>query len=187
MLACTSIAGMQRKYAKGFKRGLILISSSGFLVSFLFLVSGCSHSALHHGRLPFSWMEKAPDPPERMESQRMRIVMHHDNSTVDLTIAERSALRPGDVIAFHMSHHESWEFLKKDMIQKIPYDLFQYGHLAIVVPSADSSGVCLLQVAMKQAVNDEEGLDYLGNPGWCTGHQAAPLMMKNCWNSPGSS
>jgi len=95
MPASASIAGMQRKYAKGFKRGLILISSSGFLVSFLFLVSGCSHSALHHGRLPFSWMEKAPEPPEGMKSQRMQIVMHHDKCTADLTIVERSTLRSG--------------------------------------------------------------------------------------------
>jgi len=65
-----------------------------------------------------------------------------------------------------MSHHESWDFLRKGMIQKIPYDLFQYGHLAIVVPSADPSGVRLLQVAMKQAVNDEEGLDYLNGKSW---------------------
>ena len=66
----------------------------------------------------------------------MQIVIHHDNSTVDLTIYERSSIRSGDVIAFRMSHHESWEFLKKGRIQKLPYDLFQYGHLAMVVPSA---------------------------------------------------
>ena len=66
-----------------------------------------------------------------------------------------------------MSHEEALGALSKGRIQKIPYELFQYGHLAVVVPDPTGGDEKrLLQVAMKQAVNAGEGLDYLDDKRW---------------------
>jgi hypothetical protein len=76
-------------------------------------------------------------------------------------------IQPGDVIAFTMSHKEAWQYLRKGKIQKIPYELFRYGHVALVVPDpGGSSELRLLQVAMKQAVTASDRLDYLNDKTW---------------------
>lgn len=120
----------------------------------------------HRGRVPFSWMEK---PPQSSSSQTaMNLVMEHHESDGSLNENERALLRPGDVIAFHMSHGDSWKHLRKGKIQKLPYELFRYGHVALVVPVSGDPGAepRLLQVAMKQAVNTNDGLDYLSGKSW---------------------
>jgi hypothetical protein len=80
------------------------------------------------------------------------------------------SIRPGDVIAFHMSHAEAWGYLRKGVIQKVPYELFRYGHIALVVPDPADARLPaeprLLQLAMKQAANATEGLNYLKDKSW---------------------
>ncbi len=67
-----------------------------------------------------------------------------------------------------MSHRDAWKHLRKGGIQKLPYELFRYGHIALVVPVSDRLGTepRLLQVAMRQAVNADSGLDYLSEKSW---------------------
>jgi hypothetical protein len=64
-----------------------------------------------------------------------------------------------------MSHKEAWKYLKKGTIQKVPYDLFRYGHLAIVTPDSNNKPV-LLQLAMKQMANIDSDLSYLDDKNW---------------------
>ncbi len=101
----------------------------------------------------------APAPPARME-----IALRHDTAEGIAADDRLAALRPGDVIAFHMSHREAWRHLRRGGIQKIPYELFRYGHIALVVPGGGD--LRLLQVAMKQAVNADEGVAYLRGKSW---------------------
>lgn len=83
---------------------------------------------------------------------------------VELPLSE---LQPGDVVAFWMGHDESLDYLRRGVFQKIPYELFQYGHVALVVESSSHPrDMRLLQLAMAQAANVDEGLDYLENKKW---------------------
>jgi hypothetical protein len=130
-------------------------------------ITGCGGASPHRGRFPFSQMEKPPKRLKAAESEVMEIVMVHPASAGAPTRAELRQLRPGDVVTFHMSHDEAWAFLRKGTIQKLPYDLMRYGHLALVVPdpakTRPSQDYRLLQIAMKQAVNAKDGLDYLND------------------------
>ena len=54
--------------------------------------------------------------------------------------------------------------MKKGKIQKVPYQLFTYGHLALVVEHEGERR--LLQLAMKQSANVDDGLDYLDDKQW---------------------
>lgn len=111
---------------------------------------------MHHGRVPFSLLERSPvsmaDGSERLER-------------VDVDAEE---LQPGDIVSFWMSHDEALSYLRCGVVQKIPYELFQYGHLALVVESPDEPGrLRLLQLAMGQAANIDAGMDYLTDKSWC--------------------
>ncbi len=112
-------------------------------------------------------------PPHRLPSSKsaaMEVVMTHDAAAGAPDRATLERLQAGDVVAFHMSHREAWSYLRKAKIQKLPYDLCRFGHIALVVPDPDrtdaAGGPKLLQVAMKQAVNADEGLDYLKDKSW---------------------
>jgi hypothetical protein len=63
-----------------------------------------------------------------------------------------------------MTKKEAMAYLKKGKIQKLPYQLFDYGHLALVVESNGEKK--LLQLAMKQAANIDDGLEYLDDKKW---------------------
>ena len=82
----------------------------------------------------------------------------------EVTTSDRSLIQTGDVIAFHMSKKEAMAYLKKGKIQKLPYQLFNYGHLALVVEGEKEKR--LLQLAMKQAANIDDGLEYLDDKQW---------------------
>ena len=73
-------------------------------------------------------------------------------------------IRIGDVIAFHMSHQKAWKHLSKGKIQKIPYELFSHGHLALVVDHHGEKR--LLQLAMIQAANIDDNFTYLHDKNW---------------------
>lgn len=76
-------------------------------------------------------------------------------------------LRPGDVVAFQMSQQEAWRWIRAGKVQKVPYDFFRYGHLALVVPDPEGGrGWRLLQVAMGQAVQADSGPEYLEGKEW---------------------
>jgi predicted DCC family thiol-disulfide oxidoreductase YuxK len=87
-----------------------------------------------------------------------------DAAFSEVTSSDPALIQTGDVIAFHMPRKEAWAHLKKGKIQKIPYQLFDYGHLALVVDHPDEPR--LLQLAMKQAANIDSGLDYLDDKQW---------------------
>ena len=91
--------------------------------------------------------------------------MKHRGQDGPLNSKERKSLKPGDIIAFHMSHDDSWKHLRKGNIQKLPYELLRYGHIALVVPGSGRE-LRLLQVAMKQAVNTKSDLEYLSGKSW---------------------
>ena len=82
----------------------------------------------------------------------------------EVTTSDKSRIKTGDVIAFHMSKKEAMAYLKKGKIQKLPYQLFNYGHLALVVEGEEEKK--LLQLAMKQAANIDDGLEYLDDKQW---------------------
>ncbi|QTN31753.1 hypothetical protein HZ994_05240 [Akkermansiaceae bacterium] len=100
----------------------------------------------------------------------MDVIARNDHPGTPSESAAIATLRPGDVIAFHMSHSEAWTQLRKGKIQKIPYDLFRYGHIALIVPDPGNdlatSDLRLLQIAMKQAANADAATDYLEGKHW---------------------
>ena len=130
------------------------------------LIGGCGNQSPHSGRIPFRLME---EPPES-EGEPMALVLEHDQKDGVPSQRLLDSIRPGDVIAFHMSHADAWGYLRKGTIQKIPYELFRYGHIALVVPDPLDARLPaeprLLQIAMKQAANATEGLDYLNDKSW---------------------
>lgn len=110
---------------------------------------------MHGGRMPFSLLERSPvgwsKGGEKMEQ-------------VEVSMSE---LQPGDVVAFWMGHNEALGYLRRGVVQKIPYELFQFGHVALVVEASSQPGeMRLLQLAMAQAANVDEGLDYLEDKKW---------------------
>ena len=81
------------------------------------------------------------------------------NSPALYKVSTTSALQEGDVIAFYMSKGESIKALTKGKIQKLPYALFNYGHLGIVIERQKE--LRLFQMALGQVANADESLDYL--------------------------
>jgi hypothetical protein len=100
----------------------------------------------------------------------MAVVQYHDAAEGPPTAAMLATLRPGDVVAFHMSHEEAWSAMRRTGVQKLPYELFRYGHIGLVVPDPGKKRPDgkphLLQVAMKQAVNAKDDLGYLNDKSW---------------------
>ena len=82
----------------------------------------------------------------------------------EISGSQKSLLQNGDILAFHMTKKEAMAYLKKGKIQKLPYQLFDYGHLALVVESNGEKK--LFQLAMKQAANIDDGLEYLDDKKW---------------------
>jgi hypothetical protein len=122
----------------------------------LFLVACQTSTApLHRGRVPFRWMESVPYGGEAAFTF---IEMHRPGSTM------LKQVRAGDVIAFHMSHAEARAHLRATGIQKLPYELFRYGHVALVVPHSDD--LRLLQTSMSETANVKYGMGYLRDKSW---------------------
>lgn len=143
------------------------------------LLTGCGTMKPHEGRVPFRWTEGAPNAPTTAQSLGFEHITSFDAATTEgeenvaksVFHQSRASLRPGDVIAFTMSHQEAWSHLRAGRLQKLPYDLLRYGHLAIVIPgstnlSAEVEDLRLLQVALFQPVNASESLDYLRDKNW---------------------
>jgi len=149
------------------------------------LLTGCGTTKPHDGRIPFRWTERAPTPTSTTETLGFDKIASFDATSAeaeeDTEAAEKiqrqfderiASLRPGDVIAFVMSHEEAWTHLRSGRIQKLPYDLLRYGHLAIVVPgptnlSTKVGDLRLLQVALLQPVSAAEpAIDYLRDKSW---------------------
>lgn len=142
-----------------------MIASLG-IISLTPLLDGCGSNTTHNGRLPFSLAET----PLENSGETMDVIARNEEPGMPSEAAAIAMLRPGDVIAFHMSHQEAWSHLRKGKIQKIPYDLFRYGHVALVVPDPEqtvvSNDLRLLQIAMKQAANADQTTDYLLGKHW---------------------
>jgi len=137
---------------------LVQVSMLFFLVA---ISSSCSDKPLHQGRFPFCLMDRAPggNHLQKEDAAFREIIRHKANEPIPT-----DQIKTGDVIAFHMSHKEAMSHLRKRNIQKIPYELFAYGHLALVVDQGD--GPRLLQLAMKQAANIDDGFEYLADKQW---------------------
>lgn len=144
------------------RRALIV----GGIISLLPLSGGCSANAQHNGRLPFSLVERAP----KCEGKPLRIIVRNEEPGTSAEAFAIAKIRQGDVIAFQMSHAEAWSHLRRGGIQKLPYDVLRYGHMALVVPDPQqaqvSSDLRLLQLAMKQAANADSTTDYLKGKHW---------------------
>ena len=146
------------------------------LLATVFLL-GCNTAAVHNGRFPFSLMEIPPggnhlDEPDAAFTEIARYAPGDDFS------ARTKHIRPGDVIAFHMSHQQAWNHLRKRKIQKIPYELFTYGHLALAVrapATTTGSEIRLLQLAMKQPANIDDGAEYLRDKSWIHYRPTSPI------------
>jgi len=152
------------------KKTQLLIVFGALAVAY---ISSCTQSPIHNGRLPFSLMEKPPSERSAKRKlsgdiQKMEKLMtyHADKNKSELKENKRQ-IKNGDVIAFYMSHKEAGEYLKKAKVQKVPYELFRYGHLGIVVPDPDNPNKKkLLQLAMKQVANIDDDLSYLDDKNW---------------------
>lgn len=113
------------------------------------LLSSCTTSAIHNGRLPFSLMEKPPSEKSAKKKltsdvQKMQKICtyHAESNQQQLLDQYKSQIQPGDVIAFYMSHKEAWQYLKTATIQKV------------------------LQLAMKEHANIDSNLSYLDDKNW---------------------
>jgi hypothetical protein len=125
----------------------------------VFATSSCQSTApLHNGRIPICLMET---PPKHTTNAFARVAEYVPGST---GVIEQ--IQPGDLIAFHMSHAEAGAYLRRGIIQKLPYELARFGHLALVVPGDAGEHWKLLQLAMGDAANDKEGRSYLVNRTW---------------------
>jgi|GEM_PF-99480 len=121
-----------------------------------FLLLGCSTKPLHHGRLPFSLLE-IPPGGNHLGSDRAAFRLAKTGSDP----------QPGDVLAFHMSHADAWSHLRAGTIAKVPYEMFAYGHLALVVEDPDgSTSPRLLQLSLGQPVTASDGIDSLSGQRW---------------------
>lgn len=151
-----------------------MIASLG-IISLAPFLDGCGDGTMHNGRLPFSLAEMPP----RSSGKTMDVIARNEQPGTPSESAAIAMLRPGDVIAFHMSHREAWSHLRKGAIQKIPYDLFRYGHVALIVPdpgrTVASYDLRLLQIAMKQAANADDTTDYLVGKHWVAYRPAGTL------------
>ncbi len=146
-----------------------LITTSILLFA-LVLIPSCSTKPLHQGRFPFSLMDRPPGGNHlgQADAAFREITRHTANTPVP-----KLEIQTGDVIAFHMSHRDAGSYLKKGKIQKIPYELFSYGHLALVVDQG--GGPRLLQLAMKQAANIDDGYAYLDDKDWILYRPTNPI------------
>lgn len=148
------------------------------LVLLISLVSiGCSTKMIpHNGTFPFSTMENPLSKRSALKKSETKLLVKLEKELTytpeDSANFEQitNTLKPGDIIAFYMTHAEARDHLKKRKIQKIPYELFSFGHLALIVSnpetSASSSDFRLLQVAMKQRSNADSKLNYLKDKNW---------------------
>lgn len=143
---------------------LCRIKQGTLLAALVALNTQCGTQIPHNGRIPFTWMERPPSNKSD-EAAPMTVIHRHGDSNASPTASELGMIQAGDVIAFTMNHQQAWSHLRKGRIQKVPYELFRYGHVALVVPSK-SGDLKVLQVAMKQAVNADDGLDYLNDKTW---------------------
>lgn len=113
---------------------------------------------------PFTLMERAPQRGEMAAFQEISQFAANDSTSYH---SQMASLRPGDVIAFHMPRKERWDYLLRGKIQKLPYELFRFGHLALVVDDPHQPGsLRLLQLAMKQPAHIDEDLRYLADKHW---------------------
>lgn len=121
----------------------------------LWALVSCAGNGIHKGRPPFSFLEFSPRGSQVDSAAMTRLVVPADR------------LKTGDVIAFWMGHGEALAYLRRGVIQKVPYEVFQYGHLAMVVEAPEQPGEKrLLQVAMGEAVNIDHDLGYLDDKQW---------------------
>jgi hypothetical protein len=133
------------------------------LLMLCLLGSGCSNSEkpLHHGLIPFRWLEAAPS---RGQAAFYEVLTHRPGSTTAKLALQ--SVREGDVIAFHMSHSEARAYLKRVKLQKLPYEFFRYGHLALSVKLKEGGELRLLQTAMGERASAEHGQEYLMDKSW---------------------
>lgn len=119
-------------------------------------------------------MEKAPSKHHALKRssadsvEKLTIVLRYTSQQQESFPVICEQLQAGDIIAFSMSHSQAREHLKNRNIQKVPYELFRFGHLAILTypTSNDSKNLHLLQVAMKQQVNADSDLSCLKDQSW---------------------
>lgn len=81
--------------------------------------------------------------------------------------------RIGDVVAFHMPRGEAIGAVATGKIQKIPYSLFRYGHVALVVPRDNEPR--LLQMALGVRANSWSTLDDIQDLEWTLYRPTQPL------------
>lgn len=135
------------------------------------ILPSCADSAgsPHDGRFPFRLMERPPGTKAERGTGMYEITRWSPGSGKSRRRAV-ALIRPGDVVCFHMSHRETWQWLRAAKIQKVPYEIFRYGHLALVVPDPASASReaprKLLQVAMRQPVDATSGMEYLDDKSW---------------------
>jgi len=152
-------------------------------------ITSCSNqyqSPHHNGRPPFNLLEKAPsahslsrklDQPREQLHQLTPLTFHQANSPNFLNSAKQ--LRAGDLIAFHMSHQDALRHLAHIRIEKVPYELFQFGHLSLVVENPQQTQqLRLLQCSINQAINLDSDLNYLRDKHWIAYRPATSLNLK---------
>lgn len=156
---------------KKFQNHIAALSLSALcIISF----SCATKAPIHNGTFPFSTMDKAPNKGQALKRsqqesvEKLKIIANYSPQEPNKFQPISKQLRAGDIIAFSMSHTQAREQLRKFSIQKIPYEFFRFGHLAILThpSSSDTRNLHLLQVAMKQQVNVDSDLSYLKDKSW---------------------
>ncbi|MGK0184842.1 MAG: hypothetical protein ACI9R3_000616 [Verrucomicrobiales bacterium] len=139
------------------------------LVTVASWLSNCSSvQKPHNGRFPFLFLESAPGGKrtvkirgEMMVPAPMPAVLHYNHESPDSFDDIVGQVRAGDMIGFVMSHKQAAKYLSQGNIQKVPYEVFRFGHLSLV-----TSDRKLLSIAMKQAVTADLELRTLRDQSW---------------------
>ena len=125
------------------------------------------------GWIALKWMEspaKAAKGDQKMEGPHFIRLLGHDKKDDPESLEKRKRqIREGDLIAFRMKPTESTRSILSGNIQKIPYSLFRYGHLVIIVrdPEDPESGrLKLLSIYMGSHAETNDGLEYLDDKNW---------------------
>jgi predicted DCC family thiol-disulfide oxidoreductase YuxK len=101
------------------------------------------------------------------------IHLHKSDAAFIEVMNPRNKIQAGDIVAFQMPKKEAMARVRKGEMQKLPYGIFTYGHLALIVEKEGE--MRLLQLAMKQAANIDSGLDFLSDKKWKLFRPTAPV------------
>ena len=144
-----------------------------FLCALVFLCSCHSPVEPHRGWYILKWVEKTnPDAlPQDVSDEtltRFNLIMQfHQIRDKEKFSNLISGLKEGDVLAYYKTRNESRKSLLKGKLQSFSYNMFGYGHLAVVVQDPRHAGKLRLFSAQSiKGPNIDDDLQSLKKHNW---------------------